>query len=313
MRQLCVLVGCFLFVSSASAQTPTPTERARAIIDGQRALLDKNVAGIRTLLGQMAPDGVVVGQMAVASPKELLAALANPDKPGDEHHARNALQTLFWASTESSPPPPKNYVVTSTTKNLIAGGRADAVWFTFDLTVDRSAMLGGRPFKSNHTFRITELVVDRGGWKVVLFHVDKAHPDTWDDLASRDSGPPEGELFADADADATPLAALATSPAKLAKALLVEPSTIVLGSSAKDRGVGPAAAKLIKGWSKLKLAPGDSLERKTKTWGYAVVRLDLEGKNEDQKMRMFASVIGLPKPDGTWQVVSLHYSRLAWL
>jgi hypothetical protein len=87
----------------------------------------------------------------------------------------------------------------------------------------------------------------------------------------------------------------------------------VLGSSASDRGVGPAAAKVVGSWSKLKLESELSLERVTKTWAFSVVRLDLNGKNEDQKMRMFALVIALPKPDKTWQVVTLRYSRISWI
>lgn len=134
----------------------------------------------------------------------------------------------------------------------------------------------------------------------MLFHIDTAQPDTWDELPSLGGGPPTGEHFA-------------TSPTKLAKALLVEPSTIVLGSSTADRGVGAGAAKLVGTWSKLQLTELTSLQRTSKTWGFAVARVDLDGKTEDQKVRLWASLIALPKPDGTWQVVTLHFSRIMWL
>lgn len=305
-----------LLVGSANAQTPI--ERAKATIDTQRALLDKDEAGIKTLIGTFAPDGLLVGKMAVISAKDLLAIYKSKDrKESKEYWAINALQSLFWARTTDDPsakpePPVKGHTAKSTVANLVAGGRADVVWFTFDLTVEHAAPdLGGKPYKSKETYRITEVLADRGGWKVALFQVDVAVPDHWDEVTSHAGGPPEGEAFPD-DGDETPLATLAVTPSKLAKSLLVEPSTIVMGSSASDRGVGAAAAKLVGGWSKLKLELLRATDITTKTWGVAVVRVDLNGKNEDQKMRMFGTVVGLPKADGSWQVVTLHYSRLQW-
>lgn len=300
------VVLILLLALTSVARAETPTERATALVTSQRALLDKGSAGATSLLQAMASDGIVVSAMSVETPKRLLELRAAKSvNDGDETWARDSLSALFW-----SPAPPIKATTKSTVKNLVAGGRADVVWFTFDLTVER-VTLEAKPFKMNRTYRITELVADRGGWKVVLFHLDTAQPDEWDEVTSHGGGPPTGEHFPDDEKDST-FSELATSPAKLAKALLVEPSTIVLGSSAGDRGVGPAAAKLVGSWSKLKLTEGASLQRTSKTWGFAVVRVDLDGKNEDQKMRLWASVIALPKPDGSWQVVTLRYSRILW-
>jgi len=306
------LVLLLLVAFTGIARAQTLTERATATIESQRALLDKGRPGILTLLKGMDPDGMVVGAMSVESPKKLLELLAAKAFNDMDTWARNSLHALFWVAHESHTDdklaPPTRSTVRSTVSNVVAGGRADAVWFSFDLVVDR-ATTSGKPFKMTDAFRITELLVDKGGWKVALFHIDKAKPDEWDELPSLGGGPPTGEHFPDGEKDST-FSDLATTPTKLAKALLVEPSTIVLGSSAGDRGVGAGATKLVRGWSKLKLTEGTSLQRTSKTWGFAVVRLDLDGKNEDQKMRMFASVIALPKADGRWQVVTLHYSRI---
>lgn len=309
VMRLFLVIILLAVASRASAQTPT--ERAKAIIETQRATLDKDLAGMKSFLGQLDPAGIVVGNMSVETPKTMLELLNSKEvSRGGEYWAENALQSLFWAGRDMAVKTVKQTVKT-TVANLVAGGRADAVWFTFDLTVDRATTIGGKPFRKTDTFRITELAVDNKGWKVTLFHIDTARPDKWDDLPSHDGGPPEGEEFTESgDTNATALVEVASSPTKLAKALLVEPSTVVLGSSAGDRGVGPAAAKLVASWSKLKLAAESSLSHTSKTWGFAVVRLDLDGKNEDQKMRMFATVIGLPKADGTWQIVTLHYSRI---
>ena len=279
-------------------------------------LLDKDRPGIIALLKSMDPDGVVVSTMTVETPKKLLELLAAKTyNDMDETWARNSLHSLFWVAHESHTDdklaPPTKSKLKSSVANLVVGGRADAVWFTFDLSVQRTT-LDAKPFTKSDVFRITELAVDKGGWKVVLFHVDTAQPDTWDELPSLGGGPPTGEHFADGEKDAT-FSDLASSPAKLAKALLVEPSTIVLGSSAADRGVGAGAAKLVGTWRKLQLTELASLQRSSKTWGFAVARVNLDGKNEDQKMRLWASVIALPKPDGTWQVVALHFSRIMWL
>lgn len=306
MRLALILV----LLATSVAGAATPTETANTVIASQRALLDKDRAGVMALLKSMDPDGIVVSAMSVETSKRLLELMAaKSGSDGDEYHARESLAALFWARGERAV---KTKATTkSTVKNLVAGGRTDVVWFTFDLTVER-VTVEAKPFKMNDTFRITELVANKGGWKVVLFHIDKAVPDQWDELPSAGGGPPTGEHFPEDEKEST-FSELAVSPAKLAKALLIEPSTIVLGSSAGDRGIGPAAAKLVGSWSKLKLSEGASLQRTSKTWGFAVVRLDLDGKNEDQKMRMWASVIALPKPDGSWQVVTLHYSRISWV
>jgi hypothetical protein len=305
------IVVFLLSISSAGRADPNPTDRAKAIIETQRALIDKGHAGVKTFLGQLDPAAVIVSSMAVTTPKAILAAVSAAD--GDNLYHRIALAPMFQLSDMLKEPPWKQTIKTSVA-NVVAGGRADVLWFTFELTVATDATIEGKPRKTSDTFRITEVATAAGGWKVALFHLDKPQKDAWDDLPSAGGGPPSGEKFPDDAGDkTTPLADLAESPKLLGKALANEPSTIVLGSSAADRGVGgAAAAKVVAGWAGLKLAANQAFERKTKAWGFAVVRLDLNGKNDTQRMRMFATVIAVPKADGTWQVVTLRYSRIRW-
>jgi hypothetical protein len=158
-----VLLVLIAFTGVARAQTPT--DRAKAIIETQRALLDKDKAGAKALLTAMDPDAIVVSRMAVERAGRILELMAGKTINGiDETLARNALDPVFWTNWDPDATGARKATVKSTVSNLVAGGRADAVWFTFELAVDRTTV-EAKPFKMTHKFRITELVVDKAGWK----------------------------------------------------------------------------------------------------------------------------------------------------
>lgn len=290
----------FLVLLAGTSRAETPADRAQPIIDAQRALIVKGKAGIKPFFAGLDPACIFVGDMAVGAPKDLIANLDSKDLTVS---SGNAVDDLFvgYAGVKTVA------TVKATASNLLAGARGDALWFTFDLALEREP--GTDKPQPRNAFRITEVVV---GGKVVLFHLNPPIPDNWDDADMGAGGEPVVANFpSSAATKAGALAALSVDPGKLAKAILAEPSTIVLGSTAADRGTGAAAAKLLGGWSKLKLEHVRSIERTTKDYGYAVVRVDVVGKG-NQRMRMFATLIGVPKGAG-WQIVTATYSRISWL
>lgn len=290
----------FLVLLLGTARAETPADRAKPIIDAQRALIVKGKAGIKPFLAGLDPAGIFVGSMAAGAPKDLLANLDSRDITiSSENYVSHLFVGAAGVKTVTT--------VKATASNILAGSRGDALWFTFDLALEREA--GTDKPQPRNTFRVTEVVV---GGKVVLFHLNPPIPDKWDDADMGAGGEPVVADFPSSAAEKPgALAALSANPTKLAKAILVDPSTIIVGSTASDRGVGAAAAKLLGGWSKLKLEHVRSIERTTKDYGYAVVRVDIVGKGS-QRMRMFATLIGVPK--GTdWQIVTATYSRISWL
>ena len=301
MKQLLTLV-VLLVPLTAAADAPTPAARAKASIEAQLVTFQRGLAGEPAFLALFEPDGVIVADRAVMTAATIAAGMAQPYRAADHDsfEVHSLLARLFGASGDGK--------TDRTIKKLklgkvTAGGVADAVWFTFDLDVVSW---------STTRYRISELLVNRGGWKLAAAHIAVPQPDSWEpDEESEGDGPQDWGAFPDhPDGDAGDLAALAVLPKVLASSLAKNP--VVFGTSARDVAIGNAAAsKLLRGWGKLKLEYLDSLEVVTGTWGYAVVQVNLPGK-AGFSMKMRATIVGVPRPGGGWQVVVAQYSRVRW-
>ena len=62
----------------------------------------------------------------------------------------------------------------------------------------------------------------------------------------------------------------------------------------------------------LKLVAIDSLEIHAKTYGVAIVEVNLPADKPGKSMKMRASIFALPRSGGGWQIVAAQYSRVSW-
>jgi hypothetical protein len=300
MKRLLAIVA-LLVPASAAADDVTPAARAKTSIDAQIATFRRGAAGEAAFLAMFEPDGVIVGDGGVMKASALAAALAQPYEPGDNesYEVHAMLARLFGASADGTVDKTLEKV---TVGKVTAAGGTDAVWLTFDVTE--------KAFTTT-TYRVSELLVDRGGWKLAVAHVAVPQPDSWEqEQESEGGGPTSWGAFPTTSSDLGPIAKLAASPKALAGALGKD--VFVLGTTQKDVALGAAkAGKLLKAWARLRLAPELALEVHTPTWGYAVVQVLLPGK-PGFSMKLRATVFAIPKAAGAWQAVAAHYSRVGW-
>jgi hypothetical protein len=299
IRSVVVAAVALLAARPAAADAIKPEARAKAALDAQLATFKQGVAGEKAFLAMFDPAGVVIGDGGAPTAKDVAA-------DAEDH----TLARLFAIAYDGKVQPIKSLVA----GKLTAGGVADAVWFTFDLT---------ETHWTTQRYRISELLVnrpgDRGGtWKIAVAHIAVPRPDSWeDDEPSLGGGPTEWGAFPDGDDAAIgPIAHFAIAPTALAAALAKDPTTVVIGTGPSDLAIGPAAgARMLAGWSKLKLELDAAVETTTKTWGYAVVEVKLpsakKGPHGSQSMKMRATIFATPKGDA-WQIVAVQYSRVQW-
>ena len=247
---------------------------ARKVLDGQlKTIRTGDEAAFRALFD---PDAIVVGY--------------KPDEPGKELSDLYFVADLFGGSPHTSL---RKLAVKSIGG---VGGDAKAMWFTAEITA--SAHIPEPGFGASNetiTFRLSELATfDGKAWKIVAAAVD---------LPSTPRGS-AGSEFTGATV-AGPLTAMLAAPATTAAALRAD--AFVIGTDKAERGIGPAAKKLLAKWSKLELAiEGKPREVRTATWGFA--QAHVAWKQKTKTVYMSALVIAVPKPDGTWTPVGLHYS-----
>lgn len=120
-------------------------------------------------------------------------------------------------------------------------------------------------------------------------------------------------------ASPSPQVSVLAQPAAIATALASDPATAVFGSSARDRGLGAAAArKLVRGWSKLALEVVDSDVARDRdryrplelTIGdakvvWARLRMKLKGKQRWVPLQAFAI---MRQAGERWEIVALGYA-----
>lgn len=184
---------------------------------------------------------------------------------------------------------------------LISGKRGDATWYLADVKQAWAINVDCPPALErchrSRTMRLSELVV---GGKVVAMHVD----DPVEGTTTARPVPPDPIA---ATTEPGPLAKLVVDPAAIAKTLLEDKTTFVLGTDAAEKAVGTAAArKLLGTWSKLALAlEGKPREVVKGDWGYvaANVAWTVKAKKTVMRATLYAVKVG-----DAWKVAGVHYS-----
>jgi hypothetical protein len=259
-----------------------PRADAKKLVARQAAVIfDGDDDSFRALF---APDAIVLG--------------LPPGDPGKELDAFYFRADLFGGSPHTQL---RKLKVTSVT----AGGDAHTLWLTAELSA--TAFIpepGVGSTTETVALRLSELAVDDGqGWKIVAAVLDQAGPSAETEAADT----PEPLAGA---TSAGPLAAMLATPGPTAAALAADAGAFVLGTDKRERAVGKAAAKLLRGWSKLALSiDGTPREIRTASWGFA--QAHVAWKKGAKLYRMDALLIAIPRPDGSWQPVGLHYTHRA--
>jgi ketosteroid isomerase-like protein len=178
----------------------------------------------------------------------------------------------------------------------VIGHDGGVAWATIDLGVQ--VPVGGKLTK--RAYRVTELFTrDGAAWKARAIFASQVKR-TYEGMTGDLSFPGGVE-----DAATLPMAPWLVSTAELARHLRAGPDVIVLGSSAGERGAGPAAAKLLQKWKKIPFslvqgrAGGDG---KTFAWLYMIV------SNEQDGQPYWALVLAVQGAKG-WDVVGAHYAQ----
>lgn len=184
---------------------------------------------------------------------------------------------------------------------VTTGTRGDATWHLADVKqswlINVDCGVEDPKCKHSRTLRLSELVV---GGKAVVMHVDDPIPGTT--TASKVAVDPIAGTT-----EPGPLSKLVVDPGAIAKALLDDKATFVLGTEAAEKAVGTVAAKKLLGtWGKLALAiEGKPREVVKDTWGYvaANVAWTVKGKKTVMRATLYAVQV-----DGAWKVAGVHYS-----
>lgn len=250
---------------AARPATPSvsPAERAKQTLERLVTALRTDEAAV---LATFAPDAVVL----VPNPREV----SEPNSG-----LREALARL----------PPSATLADVTVDKLVAGGNAEAIWLTAELT-----LVHGDDVK---TVRVTELATADRGWKVVVGAFSE--PNT---VTGRKHGP--GPLAFGTPAG--PLTAMLVDPSKLGVALAADPTVTVIGPKEGQRAQGAGAKNFLAEWSGLELET-NAREVRGSGWGYALARLKLNVPGEKHPARLSALVLGVPGGD-RWSVVAAHYA-----
>jgi hypothetical protein len=262
----------------ALTSTPTPEERARALLEKQlRALPEDNAALIATFA------------------KDAVAILPNFSLKVGDPDVDMGGQIAFMN--------PHAQMKSAKLGKLVAGGSSSMVWLAADLEIIvASQEPGGAPSSTTHAVRAVELLDAASDWKVVAASFTKVRP-----LGQlRESRGPIPSPTARG-----PLVKLLASPEELAASLASDP--VVYGTDAAERAAGQAAAKaLLAKWRKLPLAIDEAdkvREVRTASWGFAMADVNI-AKGSGAPYRMSAFLVAVPGPNGSWSVVAVNYGAL---
>lgn len=273
-----IVITIALLLASHVASAEKPADRARTILDAQlRALRAKDDS---TWHATFSEDALVLGLARDKAAKEL------------------DVSYVIFENIVNGP----GDVTKAKISSLVAGGDAKTVWWTAEVVLNGT-------FKEAETttptwtekYRVSELAThDGSAWKVVAAAIDPGRKDVPE--VSADETP---EKLAGA-TEAGALSALLAAPTSVASTISTGADAFVIGTSPKERGVGKAAKKVIAGWSKLSLAiAGTPREVRTATYGFAQGFVDW--KKGKTTYRMLAVIFAVPRADGSWQPVGLHY------
>jgi hypothetical protein len=260
------------------AHAEKPTESARAILDTQLEALRTDATKWPATFSD---DALILG-LATDQPASSLA-----------------LRTVIFDRIVNGP----GEITKTKVASLVAGGDDKTLWWTAEVVFSGTLREAGTTTPTwTEKFRFSELATSSDGkaWKVVAAAFDQGRKDlpevSADDVPDKLAGATE----------AGALSALLASPASVASSISTAPSTFVIGSSPKERGVGKAAKKTLAGWRKLSLAVvGTPREVHTATYGFAQGFVDW--KHGKTTYRMLAVIFAVPRADGSWQPVGLHY------
>jgi hypothetical protein len=265
---LVLSLGC-AEVSEAAPASKTPaapaddTSRASAIMKAQAASI---VANDKALVGTFAPGALVL----VPDPRS-----ATDDTTG----LREAIARLEPGAAAKD----------VSISKIVAGGNADAVWWSAELAVKRA---DGK----TTTVRATELATKDAGWKVVAGAFAEVR------APSRSADPPTlDQKFATSHG---PLSDLLANAKDLSTALA--PAAVVLGTDKGETAWDAASAKkLLAGWTKLEFhVDGDVREQSGTNWAFAIANIDWNQPGKKNPARMGGLVIS----DGHAHVVAAHYT-----
>lgn len=252
----------------ASVRPPTAEQRARAFLQTQ---IDAALRGdTPALVKTFSDDAVVLVPLASAPAEVTFFGI------GDGFHG---MQTT------------KASIAT-----LIAGGTADAVWFYADVSTENEfADDDGNTKKASHTTRVVELVSAADDWRAVAGSFTES-------LKPQPLGA-NPEIEGATGGDGT-LAKLVSGGATASMA----PDALLVGPEEGQLATGPAAARdAIAGWKlqSLTLIPRPR-EVRTAHWGFVQGHLD-QPRADKLVNRLAVQLVGVPKPDGNWQVVLVQY------
>ena len=266
VRALLILVTL-----STIAAAETPKERATAILKAQVAAL---VAGDdQAMIATFTPDAALEGFMM--------------DEAVPDLHAFD--EVALGGS-------PHNAITKHKLGPIAAGGNDQVVWYSADVTLTYSNQHPEeRVRNATRVVRITGLATAASNWKVVAAMMDNP---------TKQISDATGTAVIRGATTEGPLTKLLASPSALVAALT--PDAVVVGTELRERGIGPAAKKLVKGWSKLAFSVGGP-PREVTTKDYAFTQTAIDWKKGDRLYRFDALAFALPV-DGAWKVVAVHYS-----
>lgn len=275
MRMVALIV---LLTATRVALADKPADHARKIVSAQLEALRASDSDALKLT--FAPDAVIIG---LASDKPASALVASEivfdrmvNGPGDITKARTA--------------------------SIVAGGDAKTLWWTAEVVLSGTFREAGTTTPTwTQKYRLSELAThDGAAWKVVAAVFDTGTKNL-PEVTAEDTP----DAFAGA-TDAGPLTAMLAAPATIATSITTDASAFVIGTAPGERGIGKAAKKTIGGWKKLSLSiSGTPREVRTATHGFAQATVDW--KKGKTTYRMVGVIFAVPRRDGSWQPVGVHY------
>ncbi len=183
-------------------------------------------------------------------------------------------------------------------------------WITADVTVVQADPADRRPH--DVTYRVTALLRRTGtAWLTQATYWSIAEPDDdqqWVNALYEDDGD-DGD-----GGDAPPTApgfAWIAQPAELATHLRAGKDVVVLGSAPRERGAGPAGAKLLAGWKRIRFAPAwRSAGGDGASYAWLAGRIERPAQANGETIQIpYWTLVLLVKAAGGWEVVSAHFGQ----
>ena len=295
MKPVAVVVAIVAVVLSpgvaarAGAKDPPEAARLRALLERQAAAIDDGAAFAATC----APDALVLFPATEAVAADAAAIRAAVD---DE-----------WSGTA--------YGVTARLAAVKIGVAAGggAAWATADLQV---VHLGDPDPVSVARLRLTALAVkDAAGddWHVVAEHISRPMPNAEANKVAPMAGELQMPALPGSDPPAEVLEGWFADPALLAQRVAKGPAVVLLGSDAKEKAVGSAAAgKLAGAWKAARFTPGQPTRAWTDPsgsvgWAAANVRVTFR-VNKKELTVPYRALFFLVKDPSGWRWVSGHFA-----